>query len=155
MFTDTISTGWAVYRSRIKSCHVSGVYTSGQCSSCCEAALRKWKWSLQLCFFDPALSVCLGTLPVTEAAAGRRYPLLGVSPGSTDRGLDSFGQPQLPSSTNKAINPIRRSSSGIQSRMNYNDRHVICQNHSVSSTEMFARFYAGSERDHSRKPYPG
>jgi len=26
--------------------------------------LRKRKWSLRLCFFDPALSECLGTLPV-------------------------------------------------------------------------------------------
>jgi len=53
----------------------------------------------------------------TEAAVGGRYPRPGLSPDSTDRWLDSFGRPQLPSSTNKAVNPIRRSSAGIQSCM--------------------------------------
>jgi len=37
--------------------------------------------------------------------------------------------------------------------MNYNDRSAICQNHRASSTKMFARSDAGSERGHFQKPH--
>jgi len=40
-----------------------------------------------------------------EASAGGRYPPPGLSPDSTDRGLDSVDRLQLPSPTNKAFIP--------------------------------------------------
>jgi len=54
--------------------------------------LRKWKWSLQLCFFDPTLSECLGTLPVPRrrlVGATRYQVFLPVAP--TDDLIRSVG----------------------------------------------------------------
>jgi hypothetical protein len=53
-----------------------------------------------------------------ETAARRSDQLLGFSPKSTDRRLVSTDQLQLPRPTNKAFNPIRRSSAGVQDHIN-------------------------------------
>src|SRR2546422_7533029 len=82
--------------------------------------------------------------------AANRCPILGssqkersdqplsISPKSTDRRLVSSDQLRPPSPTNKAVNPIRRSSSGVQTHMNRNDREVLCQNTIASSTLIFS-----------------
>jgi hypothetical protein len=70
--------------------------------------------------------------PYDSRSVGSSGPWPGSRSGSfgwqqtsgLSRASVSFGRLQLPSSTNKAIKPIRRSSVGIQSRMNYN-RHVM------------------------------
>ena len=59
------------------------VYTSGQMLLWFRSGtLRKWKWSLQLCFFDPALSECLGALPTPRrrlVGATRHWVFLPVA----------------------------------------------------------------------------
>jgi len=62
---------------------------------------------------------------------------LDFSPKSAGRRLVSTGQLQLPSPTNKAVNPIRRSSAGVQSHMNHNDRGALCQNPNTLSIGFF------------------
>jgi len=64
---------------------------------------------------------------------------LSISLLSTDRRLVSSDQLRPPSPTNKAVNPIRRSSPGVQTHMNRNDRDVLCQNTIASSTSFFCR----------------
>src|SRR5262249_20584360 len=73
------------------------------------------------------------------AAARRSDQLLSISLLSTDRRLVSSDQLRPPSPTNKAVNPIRRSSPGVQTHMNRNDRDVLCQNTIASSTSFFCR----------------
>jgi hypothetical protein len=63
---------------------------------------------------------------------------LDFSPKSANRRLVSTDQLRLPSPTNKAVNPIRRSSAGVQAHMNHNDRGTICQNTDIASTRFFA-----------------
>src|SRR2546423_14177534 len=72
-----------------------------------------------------------------STAARRSDQLWSLSPKSTDRRLVSSDQLRLPSPTNKAVNPIRRSSSGVQGHTNRNDRGVICQNKMRASTIFF------------------
>src|SRR2546427_8741182 len=72
-----------------------------------------------------------------STAARRSDQLWSLSPKSTDRRLVSTDQFRLPSPTNKAVNPIRRSSSGVQGHINRNDRGVICQNRMPASTTFF------------------
>ena len=62
---------------------------------------------------------------------------MGISPKGADRRLVSTDQLRLPSSTNKAVNPIRRSSAGVQDHMNHNDRGTICQNRFTASMSFF------------------
>ena len=50
---------------------------------------------------------------------------MGFSPMNANRRLVSTDQLRLPRATNKAVNPIRRSSAGVQSYMNRNDRGTI------------------------------
>jgi hypothetical protein len=50
-----------------------------------------------------------------KVAARRSDQLLSLSPKSANRRLISTDQLRLPSPTNKAVNPIRRSSAGVQS----------------------------------------
>src|SRR5262249_6514731 len=70
--------------------------------------------------------------------ARRSDQLLSLSPKSAERRLVSSAQLRLPSQTNKAVNPIRPSSAGVQTRMNHNDRGVICQNTNAPSTRIFS-----------------
>ena len=63
---------------------------------------------------------------------------MSLSPKNADRRLVSSDQLRLPSPTNKAVNPIRRSSSGVQGHINRNDRGVICQNRIRASTRFFS-----------------
>jgi hypothetical protein len=72
-----------------------------------------------------------------KAAARRCDQPLSFSLKGTDRRLVSTDQLRLPSPTNKAVNPIRRSSAGVQDHMNYNDRGTICQNAFAASTRFF------------------
>ena len=62
---------------------------------------------------------------------------MSFSPKGADRRLISTDQLRLPSPTNKAVNPIRRSSAGVQDHMNHNDRGTICQNRFIASTKIF------------------
>src|SRR5207247_9556019 len=78
------------------------------------------------------------TIGQTGTAARRSDQLLSVSPKSAERRLGSSAQIRLPSRTNKAVNPIRPSSAGVQTRMNHNDRGVICQNTIAASTRIFS-----------------
>ena len=113
----------------------------------------KRKWSLHLCHFDPVLSECLGPLPVPRrrlVGATRCQVFLPTAP--TVDWIRSIG-PSFLARRTKLLDPVRRSSTGIQSRMNYNDRGEICQNLRASSTKMFARSDAGSERGHIQKPH--
>src|SRR6266516_6994300 len=75
-------------------------------------------------------------------AARRSDQLLSFSPKSAERRLFSSAQFRLPSQTNKAVNPIRLSSAGVQTRMNHNDRGVICQNTIAPSTRIFSRIFS-------------
>lgn len=59
---------------------------------------------------------------------------------STDRRLVSTDRLRLPSTTNKAVNPIRRSSAGVQGHMNHNDRDTLCQNSFMTSMSFFLFF---------------
>src|SRR5206468_3348514 len=85
------------------------------------------------------------------------------SPESADRRLVSTDQLRLPSSTNKAVNPIRRSSAGVQTHMNHNDRGVLCQNRFIASMGFFSRqkinfrpnFETACEFFHSVRPLAG
>ena len=88
-------------------------------------------------FFDPTLSEGLAPMPGAKTAARRSDQLLGFSPESTDRRLVSTDQFRLPRSTNKAVNPIRRSSAGVQNYMNRNDRDTLCQNTFIASMTFF------------------
>ena len=79
------------------------------------------------------------TVARSGTAARRSDQLLSFSPKSAERRLVSSAQLRLPSQTNKAVNPIRPSSAGVQTRMNHNDRGVICQNTIAPSTRIFSR----------------
>src|SRR2546427_11831492 len=78
------------------------------------------------------------TVARSGTAARRSDQLLSFSPKSAERRLVSSAQLRLPSQTNKAVNPIRPSSAGVQTRMNHNDRGVICQNRIAPSTRIFS-----------------
>src|SRR6266566_4584937 len=78
------------------------------------------------------------TVARSGTAARRSDQLLSFSPKSAERRLFSSAQFRLPSQTNKAVNPIRLSSAGVQTRMNHNDRGVICQNTIAPSTRIFS-----------------
>ena len=100
----------------------SGLKWFGRCSPAC---------------FDPTLSErpCIDAR--SKVAAGRSDQLLNLSLRSANRRLVSTDQLRLPSPTNKAVNPIRRSSAGVQTHMNHNDRDTICQINFTSSTNFF------------------
>jgi hypothetical protein len=93
---------------------------------------------LQFRFLDPTLSERPRLDARTEVAARRSDQLSSISPGSADRRLVSTDQLRLPSPTNKAFNPIRRSSAGVQGHMNHNDRDTICQITFIASTRFFS-----------------
>jgi hypothetical protein len=88
--------------------------------------------------FDPTLSErpCIDAR--SKVAAGRSDQLLSLSPKSADRRLVSTDQLRLPRSTNKAVNPIRHPSAGVQTHMNHNDRGTICQIKFIASTSFFS-----------------
>src|SRR5215510_15321189 len=75
-----------------------------------------------------------------QTAARRSDQFLDFSPKSANRRLVSTDQLRLPSPTNKAVNPIRRSSTGVQTHMNHNDRGTQCQNTFIASTGFFCDF---------------
>ena len=56
---------------------------------------------------------------------------MSISPKGTDRRLVSTDQLRLPSPTNKAVNPIRRASAGVQTHMNHNDRAQCARSRST------------------------
>ena len=110
----------------------SGIRTAGLKSR------LKWVGRCSSARFDPTLSErpCIDAR--SKVAAGRSDQLLSLSPGSADRRLVSTDQLRLPSSTNKAVNPIRLPSAGVQTRMNHNDRGTICQITFIASTSFFS-----------------
>ena len=89
-------------------------------------------------FLDPTLSERPRLDARTEVAARRSDQLLSISPRSADRRLVSTDQLRLPSPTNKAVNPIRRSSAGVQGHMNHNDRGTISQIIPLASIRFFS-----------------
>jgi hypothetical protein len=97
-------------------------------------------WSLWFCLFDPTLSERPCTDARSKVAARRSDQPLSFSPRSADRRLVSTDQLRLPRPTNKAVNPIRRPSAGVQTHMNHNDRGTICQNAFTASMSFFRVF---------------
>src|SRR6266571_9540404 len=77
------------------------------------------------------------TVARSGTAARRSDQLLSFSPKSAERRLVSSAQLRLPSQTNKAVNPIRLSSAGVQTHMNHNDRDTLYEMRISASTLFF------------------
>src|SRR5262244_653690 len=85
-----------------------------------------------------------------KAAARRSDQPLSFSLKGADRRLVSTDQLRLPSPTNKAVNPIRRPSAGVQNHMNHNDRGTICQNRFIASMKIFLILKINSRLFHGK-----
>ena len=81
----------------------------------------KIKWPLWFRFLDPTLSVASFPLPGIEFQPGGATSCRSFPSATPIIVFKSMDQPQLPSSANKLIRPVRRPSAGVQVCVNYND----------------------------------